>query len=545
MSDPNSNNNENQYISKQQEALRAAEEQNTNQNPSAPPPPFSNNNNNPNPSSSSSSAPPPPVYDYNSTGNQYISKQQEAYGEISTGGSGGEAAPAYYDESTSNGIANQPNGYISKQQEALRSAEENQNQSNNEHDENQPGDDDKGKSPQGGGEGDPVKDEEVHNYEESRDQLPVGESVHFKDEGTFQQSLGIKVKRHGYGYETSSKKVNQNSETLSQFLIYYNRFFPLVSLSVHGSHTELRTRTVRETDSQGRSRTRTETYTERVTDFSYRIPLTRFIDKTTGAPLMYAEYEGKGFNYYNPSAAYVEQERLMVMQQQLNSGGVQTALDYDMLLKQKLSPNADELVNRYVMNGNPAKKLKLRKYVAMDTEGLKSLVRTYIHGTLHYHGDVSLGMHYDRDEIRVRDSNAMSWLASTTCGRVTLGLSCMWIFFIPTYLIVKNCCYGEKEYEEEEEGDEAQRKLTNADGHRDSGSVASSTMSESLTKEEIQRAKMKKREEKRVRKAQRACKKELSAVWKVRPEFRSGAAMFAVIRNEIYATRRWRGGMRI
>ena len=52
---------------------------------------------------------------------------------------------------------------------------------------------------------------------------------------------------------------------------------PHVAARIHGYHTERRTREVRRVDAEGNERWETEVFYVTVTDFDYRIDLTRFI----------------------------------------------------------------------------------------------------------------------------------------------------------------------------------------------------------------------------------------------------------------------------
>ncbi|PPR05689.1 hypothetical protein CVT26_008930 [Gymnopilus dilepis] len=68
--------------------------------------------------------------------------------------------------------------------------------------------------------------------------------------------------------------LNSDGEALYRFLLAQSASPPTYRLHCHGTHNETRTRWVTQRDSQGRSRTRQESYNETVTDFDFCIDIT-------------------------------------------------------------------------------------------------------------------------------------------------------------------------------------------------------------------------------------------------------------------------------
>ena len=320
---------------------------------------------------------------------------------------------------------------------------------------------------------------------DQRGQMPPTCSVHFKGEREFCQSMGIKVTRSHSGFASASKRLNRDTDALATFLLYYNRFFPTFSVSICGYHYETRVKMVRRM-SGDRETVCAEEYTETVTDFHYSIPLTEFIDQSKGAPDIFAEDEALA-----PAGLANWTDR-----QQTTP--VATALDYDEQLKLKLTASSRQLLNEYVKNENPLKKVMFRKYVGLDLDTLRSLIDSHIR-RLGYMDHLSIDFNFCRDAVMVRKGGAFSWLGNTTPGRILVGVTCMWIFFLPVYCITKHCCYKERE---------------DADDNQ-TGTVASIEGVGNL-----QKVKPKKPS---------SCKKELKAVWALRPEYPTAEHVFFAI----------------
>lgn len=81
---------------------------------------------------------------------------------------------------------------------------------------------------------------------------------------------------NGYVGVKSQDPCLATRDEIMNYLNSYNTR-PRQFVRVHGYHTEIRTRTVTDRDSDGNTRHRTETYTEQVTDFDYKLDLTAFV----------------------------------------------------------------------------------------------------------------------------------------------------------------------------------------------------------------------------------------------------------------------------
>ena len=263
----------------------------------------------------------------------------------------------------------------------------------------------------------------------SSSQLPYSSSVHFKSESNFNSSFGIKVYSSTKGtHYSSSKALNNNSHALSSFLLYYNRYSPIVQAICRGTHEESRSRTV--TDSNGN--TSTEYYTVKITDFYYSIDLTRFLQPGKESPNIYAKEEKVTENdVLNPLNPFVCAE--------------ETAMEYDELLKCKLSEASSELVNSYIRDGNPLKQVVLEKKIQIDYRTLRRLIHDRIR-ELGYRHEIQISFTMKRNHIKVRNGTVFSFFGNTKEGRLFCALSCMWVFFLPAYVIAKHCCYKEKDH---------------------------------------------------------------------------------------------------
>eukprot|EP01135_Chromosphaera_perkinsii_P005425 Nk52_evm24s348 gene=Nk52_evmTU24s348 len=266
-------------------------------------------------------------------------------------------------------------------------------------------------------------------------QLPYSSSSHFKSEDDFNSSFGIhvysSVKNNHY---SSSRALNNNSNTLSSFLLYYNRYSPILKVKCRGTHEESRSRTT--TDSDGN--TTTEYYNVTVTDFSYNIDLTTFLHDN-GAPNIYSRDERVTLNnVLHPAKPEVCAD--------------QTAMEYDELVKCKLSSASNELINSYIRDGNPLKRIELEKEVHLDRKTLRKLIYDRIR-ELGYRHTIHISFPMKRNRIKVRNGTLFSFFGNTKEGRFCCFCTCLCVLFLPAYLITKYCCYKEKNRGKEETGD--------------------------------------------------------------------------------------------
>ncbi|KAL4243489.1 hypothetical protein ABKN59_001277 [Abortiporus biennis] len=81
------------------------------------------------------------------------------------------------------------------------------------------------------------------------------------------------------------KHLNEDGEALYRFILSHSQTsYPKYVIDISGSHSEQRFRTVSYKDNQGHLRTRTESYTETIIDFAFKIDLTQHLH---GGPIIH------------------------------------------------------------------------------------------------------------------------------------------------------------------------------------------------------------------------------------------------------------------
>jgi hypothetical protein len=168
-----------------------------------------------------------------------------------------------------------------------------------------------------------------------------------------------------HGVKSSDKSLNNTDRVLEFFQAHNSR--PCVACRVHGYHTETRHRQVRRTDAEGKNeRWETETYYETVTDFDYRIDLTRFI------------------------------------------------FPFGFVQSKSGATNVPDLIQRYLSDKNSLKSLQMNKEIQFDFETLRRQVHDYVRSIGWWRG-LKVSFPKSNYTVRVYDENWMSTCWENEC----------------------------------------------------------------------------------------------------------------------------------
>lgn len=163
----------------------------------------------------------------------------------------------------------------------------------------------------------------------------------------------------GYHGVKSSDKLLNTTDSILEFLQAHNSR-PCVACRVHGYHTETRHRRVRRTDPDGSNeRWETETFYETVTDFDYRIDLTRFV------------------------------------------------FPFGFVQSKSGATNVPDLIQRYLSDKNSLKSLQMNKEIQFDFEMLRRQVHDYVRSIGWWRG-LTVSFPQSNYTVRVYDENCMS-----------------------------------------------------------------------------------------------------------------------------------------
>ncbi|KAF9457074.1 hypothetical protein BDZ94DRAFT_1176407 [Collybia nuda] len=241
---------------------------------------------------------------------------------------------------------------------------------------------------------------------------------------------------HAEYFETSSGDIvshdphlNTDGEALYRFLLSQANRSPSYRLHCRGTHSEYRTRWIRETNSEGRAESRRETFTETVTDFDF------YID--TGPPL---SYEPIHWSVADSEPAY---RGLMVQETELcgvrrTTRGSEnkshnrwaeerkvlglppwiTSIDEwfeglpDDSNKLRSSRSLRQWADEYCASPKYLKEFKYEKILyGWNLQKLESAVRSAIQSTM-YHGLVEVEIKTFRSRILIRPDNRLSRMLS-------------------------------------------------------------------------------------------------------------------------------------
>eukprot|EP01135_Chromosphaera_perkinsii_P004580 Nk52_evm13s289 gene=Nk52_evmTU13s289 len=205
--------------------------------------------------------------------------------------------------------------------------------------------------------------------------------------------------RYGNKISTCSKRLVKDIDALSSFLLYHSMERPTLAMHVKG---------VWYADSFSPGG---------ITDFSYSIDLTDYIETENGMPDIYGKEEHANVrDIYQPSQPQI---------------GAQTIEEYDCKIQEKIKPVAKRYLNQFINSGDVLKRVTLRKSVSINFEALKSLVLNRLRKELNYRGNVSIEFFSDNSTVEVqkktimRNPKAMFWCC----------VSCAWMVALPVYLM--------------------------------------------------------------------------------------------------------------
>ncbi|RKP17940.1 hypothetical protein ROZALSC1DRAFT_30307, partial [Rozella allomycis CSF55] len=188
------------------------------------------------------------------------------------------------------------------------------------------------------------------------------------------------------------KSLDYSKEELWKFFLTHLNP-PRVFIAARGYHHETRHHTVYTKDADGRTHSSVRTETITVEDFNFSIDISSFVQKQWSALVVVPEKDGS-YRVFS------------------------------------------EVLDSYASSENKLKQIILRKQLDWDVQGAINMVYNVIRMTGYNH-EVSVTMKLGADKIKVYSSSAISSLANNTCVRVMCFLTCLWIIFMPTYLIAR------------------------------------------------------------------------------------------------------------
>eukprot|EP01135_Chromosphaera_perkinsii_P009703 Nk52_evm1s1838 gene=Nk52_evmTU1s1838 len=204
---------------------------------------------------------------------------------------------------------------------------------------------------------------------------------------------------------------------LSTFLLYYSQSPPRTALRIEGSHMDM---------SQNRS----------ITDFTYGIDLTPFIQIQNGMPDIYGEDQ-------------MPDESLLYLPNRQQEEA-QTVLEHEICMKQKLSPTSMRYLNQFIRDKAPLKKVTLHKTVLINYGKLDGMIRNRICNELGYRSDVRISLVGSEDYVKVGRAPALVKTLKSPCGQFCCLLSCLWIFALPIYFAKYGSCGGKRNETEDD-----------------------------------------------------------------------------------------------
>jgi hypothetical protein len=88
--------------------------------------------------------------------------------------------------------------------------------------------------------------------------------------------------------------------------------------------------------------------------------------------------------------------------------------------------------------------MRLDKRVIWDYENLTQLITTAIRNTGYTH-TIDITYQCSANAVTAYSSSSISKVAQNTCGRIFCVLSCLWIIFLPAYLLSRKTFEGHLE----------------------------------------------------------------------------------------------------
>lgn len=168
---------------------------------------------------------------------------------------------------------------------------------------------------------------------------------------------------------------------------------PQLAVRLCGTHTELRVRSVANTEGEG---SHEESYTESITDFNFQIDLSNCVSS--------------------------EWSRI-VSHPFSNRGRLE-------------APTVRETIEEYTRSKNSFKEFRFSKTVLWDFDELSRWLVDVVCAT-GYSGNIEISYTAQDYKVCAFASNNWSRAAHSMCGRFLCYITCLWIVFVPTWLITR------------------------------------------------------------------------------------------------------------
>ncbi|KAI8850900.1 hypothetical protein BC829DRAFT_388039 [Chytridium lagenaria] len=217
--------------------------------------------------------------------------------------------------------------------------------------------------------------------------------------------------------EKKGGKIMSHPDELYKFFMTHLLEKPGMDVWITGTHQETYTRTETVSDGNGGTRTETRTETRTVTDFTFGIDVSHYIQNDWVAVFALPKMTRK-------------QER-----QNMRAVGAHVpVLDAQSGLFRKA-------LEEFTMSKNLLKEIHLDKEIPWDYDNLRRAFKQAIRST-GYFGHIDVSFVRRNAIISVFSSSPISRMAQSWWTWVCLGITCLWLIFLPLFCITRKKISG-------------------------------------------------------------------------------------------------------
>ncbi|KAI8612027.1 hypothetical protein BC830DRAFT_1138632 [Chytriomyces sp. MP71] len=212
----------------------------------------------------------------------------------------------------------------------------------------------------------------------------------------------VGIERTSKGVRTHDSVVASNPDALFDYFIYYIDEKPTMLVEIRGTHKHTRTETRTVSNGNGGTRTETTTHTDTIIDFCFTLDASHYVAPTWDRIVA------------NPKRRVQEPEL-----------GEWRAV-----------------MEQFTRSTNPLKEIHMKKEIVWDFEHIKTSIKAAIRCTGYFH-DIHVSFPKANYKVSAMADTDLSHFANSTVTRVLCFLSCLWIIFLPLFLIVRKNVTGQ------------------------------------------------------------------------------------------------------
>ncbi|KAJ3225340.1 hypothetical protein HDU81_008015 [Chytriomyces hyalinus] len=215
-------------------------------------------------------------------------------------------------------------------------------------------------------------------------------------------SCSAEIQRTSQSILTHDSDVASNPDAVFNYFLFYIAEKPTMKVKIRGTHEETHTEMRTVTDNNGRTRTESHATTKTVTDFSFTVDVTNYVSETW--------------------------ERIEAAPK-----------------REMEEPELGEwraVIEAFTRSENPLKEIHMHKEIEWDVKQIRKWLEAAIRTTGYCHR-ILIDFPKSNDTVTALADSDLSHCANSVITKVLCFLSCLWILFLPLFMLVRKNVTGQ------------------------------------------------------------------------------------------------------